>query len=208
MAREATGGEGVLMATRRRHKVGKSGRRKKLGGWNTFGGGIGAYNPNHSSYSTRGDFGEYHVDPPSVVAVNGLSGGRTRRVGRLRTAASGMTSAASIRERGEDACRRARGDHAVKARHVVGRPKKRKLYTERVRLNSGGYTPRGQYYGVGAPLFACRTRTATRRTCARPRRRSRRRRPRRRSNGRKGPRRSGSFRADTRTPLRTSSIAG
>jgi hypothetical protein len=39
-------------------------------------------------------------------------------------------------------------------RHVVGRGsrKKKKLYTERVRLK-GGYTSSGQYFGQGAPLF-------------------------------------------------------
>jgi hypothetical protein len=47
------------------HKVGKGRRRKKLGGWNTLGGGTSAFNPNHNSHSTRGDFGEYHVDPPT-----------------------------------------------------------------------------------------------------------------------------------------------
>jgi len=37
-------------------------------------------------------------------------------------------------------------------RHIVGRAK-RKLYTERVRLDRQGYTRGGQYYGTGAPLY-------------------------------------------------------
>jgi len=28
-----------------------------------------------------------------------------------------------------------------------------KLYLERIRLNRGGYTSRGQYFGVGQPLY-------------------------------------------------------
>ena len=32
--------------------------------WHTFAGGTGAFNPSHNSYSTRGNYGEYHIDPP------------------------------------------------------------------------------------------------------------------------------------------------
>ena len=52
--------------------------------------------------------------------------------------------------------KRLEGDGTPAAPRGSGAAKKFKYTLQRVRLNSGGYTSAGQYYGQGAPLFeAC-----------------------------------------------------
>lgn len=130
--------------------------------WDTFGGGTGAYNPEHNSYSARSGIGTFYVDPPQrrgdswVVRFSNdlgrMEGGLWRELGAARSAASAKKIAADWLK--------LQSEESAMVSATLKEHARRSNPLTRVRIKSPPQRPAGNTSAPSKRLIARRKKTA------------------------------------------------